>query len=207
MYAIPSIGRAIKVIEEISKTKRGLTAVQLEKQLGIPKSTLYRILYTLDQMEVVSKQKRQFQIGLRSIQLALNLMANVDFRYRAIPYLERLSKETRETSHLAVPYNKHSLIIEVREGSNPISIPSRPGSLISQYNSSHGKVFLAFRIDPNELGDYLADVKLKKKTTNTIVDINQLKEDMESLTSIYPNISKIHKHEHHTNDLECEFKH
>jgi len=176
-YSIPTLSRVIKIIELVSASENGLTLNEIESTLHIPKTTAFRILRTLERENWIQKKADCFTTGHRMIQYGILALSKIELRKLAPPYLDRLSKETGETSHMGVFYSNKVLIADVCDGPKHIKISSRPGSLIAPYCSSMGKILLADMSDES-LDGFLKTLSLERRTQHTITDKETLKKEL-----------------------------
>jgi DNA-binding IclR family transcriptional regulator len=158
--------------------KSGMTLSEIANKVSLPKTTIFRILHTLENEGIVEKYKERYKIGFKLIKLGLQSLGSLDIRNIAISHLHDLSIKLKETTHLAILSDKKSLIIEVCDSSDPVNISARPGKTVDLYCSATGKILLAFKIGENNLDDYLKDIRLSKKTENTITSIKNLKAEI-----------------------------
>jgi IclR family acetate operon transcriptional repressor len=94
-----------------------------------------------------------------------------------MPILERLTAQTDETSHLAIPCDNRSLIVAVQDSSHPLRAASRPGFLAELHCSSTGKTFLAF-LHHERLEEVLGDERPVKRTPQTLTKLSELKQEV-----------------------------
>jgi DNA-binding IclR family transcriptional regulator len=179
-YIVPSLKNSFTILE-ILASNNGLTLQEVSQRTSIPKTTVFRILYTLEQEGVIEKQGDKYTIGFRVIQLGMAALSKMELRNIAIPFLYELSIKLGETSHLAVLSDRKSLIIEVCDSPHPVKISSRPGTLVSLHCSATGKVLLAFAIGAENIDAYYEGMKLEKRTDNTITSISEFKKEIQKI--------------------------
>jgi DNA-binding IclR family transcriptional regulator len=173
-YTIPSLQRGIRIVEAILAAESGLSALQLEEQFGIPKTTIFRILHTLQKANWLEKQGERYQPGHRLIQTGLQALSAMELRRISVPFLDRLSKETGETAHLGIWAGKQVMVAEVCDGPKHIRIACRAGSLTPAHCSSLGKVLLAGVVGSENLKAFFKGETLEKRTPNTITELDEL---------------------------------
>lgn len=179
-YQIPILLKTAKVVEAISEYKEGLTFSELLEKLDIPKTTLFRILQTLESENWLSKKNDRYTIGYMIVHYGLFGLSNRDLRRIARSYLEELQAITSETAHFVVLSGRKSLILEVVESQKHIRPASPVGSLIDLHCSAHGKVFLAYLIK-EDLDKFYLGKELLRHTPNTITNISLLKEEVKEI--------------------------
>ena len=179
-YIVPSLKNSFTILE-ILANNNVFTLKEISHRTSIPKTTVFRILYTLEQEGVIEKQGDKYSIGFRVIKLGMAALSKMELRNIAIPFLYELSIKLGETSHLAVLSDRKSLIIEVCDSPHPVKISSRPGTLVSLHCSATGKVLLAFAIGAENIDEYYEGMKLEKRTDNTITSISEFKKEIQKI--------------------------
>ncbi len=103
-YIVPAVDRAIKVLELLSASPRGLSLAQLALQTHVPKSTMFRILHTLNENSVVveDRERKLFTLGMKLLEWGNAALARIDLKTIAHPHLVKLAHETRESFYQAL---------------------------------------------------------------------------------------------------------
>lgn len=179
-YTIPILQRSIATIEAISENPKGMSFVDLLQKLHIPKTSLFRILHTLEKAEYIEKRGDLYFLGYKMIHYGLITLSRRKIRDVSEPFLRELMESTEETSHLAVLSGKRSMIAEVCDSSKHIKMSSPVGSLIPLYCSAHGKIFLAYNVR-EPLKPFFAGEELIKRTKNTHTRISDLEKEIEKV--------------------------
>lgn len=143
-YVIPNLRNACRVLKLLREHPAGLKASDLARTLGIPVTTTMRIMATLQIEGLARKAEGRYCLGPALIHLGSAALAGTDIRKAALPLLAKLTLETGETSHLAVPCNERSLIIAVQDSPHPLRTVSPAGFLADLHSSATGKIFLAY---------------------------------------------------------------
>jgi len=177
-YQIPVLGKTFAIIELISQNTEGISFSQIVSTLQEPKTTVFRILQTLEKNHWIEKKGDLYSLSYMFIHYGLTTLAKRDIRTRALPYLEKMTAAVKESSHLAVLSGKMSMILEVVESPQHIKPVSRIGSLLPMHCTSHGKILLAFGVDV-PVKDFLAGEELERKTEHTITDLDALQKEID----------------------------
>ncbi len=177
-YSIPILEKTFSVIKCISKHDDGLTLSDIVKKLEAPKSTIYKILYTLEQELIIEKKYDRFFLGNMLLHYGLHTLSQRDLKGVARPFLTSLMEETGETAHLAVPVGMQTMILDVVLTTHPIRFSSPVGSLFPLYCTSHGKLFLAHN-DEFSLEEYFEANPPVKRTENTITELPAMQKEIE----------------------------
>ncbi|HDS84119.1 MAG TPA: IclR family transcriptional regulator [Phycisphaerales bacterium] len=172
-YAVPNLRKAILVLKMLASAEQGISAVQIEQHLGIPRTTAFRILKTLTLDGMIDKKGSLFYAGAGLLEVGLMALRKSQLRESAVPILQGLTGQTGLTSHLAVPGGWHSLILEVCDSTEPIRVASRPGTLADLHCSATGKLFLAFCYT-DRLEAFCREVRPQRRTEHTKITFEDL---------------------------------
>lgn len=179
-YSIPVLGKTFAVIKCISEHDSGLTLSDIVKKIDAPKSTVFKILFTLEQELIVEKKSDLYFLGSMLIHYGLHTLSQRDLTGVARPFMSALMEETGETVHLAVPVGMQTMIIDVVLTTHPIRFSSPVGSLFPLYCTSHGKLFLTYNNDFT-LDEYLETTTLLKRTEFTITEADALRNEIKNI--------------------------
>ena len=175
-YVIPNLRNACRILKLLGSTADGFKAADIGRRLGIPVTTTLRIMTTLHLEGLVRKNGALFELGPVLIQLGNASLAGTEIRTAALPVLERLTAQTDETSHLAIPCEDRSLVVAVQDSPHPLRAASRPGFLAELHCSSTGKTFLAF-LHQQRLTELYTGARLPKRTAHTLTTLNEIRRE------------------------------
>lgn len=169
-----SLGKAFHVMEVLASSEGALSLMEIVQELGFHKPTVHRILRELVELGYVSRvEKGVYQITPKLRRLALG---GIDDRLTEIadPFLRALHDETAETVNLGVLRGTKIRYLRVLESKHPLRRIVEPNSTDPFYSTSLGRAITLQMSDAT--WDALIDrTKLIARTTETVVDINQLR--------------------------------
>lgn len=112
--SVPAIERALAVLEFLAQSKSGFSTSEISRRLGLPKSSTYLIVETLERQGFLQKnlQTGKYCLGLKLISLSRNAVENLDLREEAKPFLRSLMQEAQLIVHMAVLDGTEAMIIE-----------------------------------------------------------------------------------------------
>ncbi|MDG3142716.1 IclR family transcriptional regulator [Streptococcus suis] len=173
---IQAIVNAIKILDVINEKGASGTR-EIAKLLNIPKSTVFRILKSLeDQNLIISTSDDKFAIGYKLLDYRVGTKKEQNLIAYALPYLKDFAKTTQETINLAIPINNKSFVIHSEEGEY-YTLQSNMLPEADFYCSSTGKIFLADMTEA-DLQDYFSKDH-PKRTINTITDYQTFQAEKE----------------------------
>lgn len=144
---IRSIERAIDVLSCFDQQMPQLSVTDLQKQTGLSRPTLYRILATLEGKGVIRSfgDPQRFELGHEASRLGANWIGQDDFLRAARPILSRLWKETGETVALfIVGENDQKICIEELQSAQALTFTRGVGFMEDLDTGASGKAMLAF---------------------------------------------------------------
>ena len=145
-YLINSVLRAAQILESFSANKFHYTNSELAIKLGLNKSTMTRLLYSLEKAGFLVRDPKTREYRLtHSLFCIGNVYINqIDLHKGAMPLLAQLSESCKETVHLAVLREFQVFYLDKVEGPQSISMTSAIGETNPAYCTGVGKVLLAY---------------------------------------------------------------
>ena len=129
----------------------GLTFSELVARAGLPRTTVHRIRYALEEEGFVCADEATGRLHLGPGLLQLAVASRRDLPTVVRPYLERLSRELNETVDLGVLDGTHVLFIAQHPApQRSLMVVSRVGARFPAFCTANGKVLLA-QLSPEEL--------------------------------------------------------
>ncbi|CAN5527475.1 hypothetical protein BH24ACT21_BH24ACT21_14940 [soil metagenome] len=109
-----ALQNGIQVLKTFSREEPVLGVTEISRRVGLHKSTVSRILATLEENAIVERHPTngRFRLGVGVIELASPMLANLDVRRLARPFLENLTHATGETSGLVVWNQGTAVVVE-----------------------------------------------------------------------------------------------
>lgn len=179
-----TVGKALDLLDRVASAGRPVRFSDLLEESPYPKATLYRLLQTLTDQGMLSFDlgDHTYRPGLRLVRLAHSAWAQSSLAPIARPYLDTLSKDLRETVHLAQLDNGHVLYIDKRNAAKPIEMFSQAGKIGPAYCTGVGKAMLAF-LDPQALQEALRRQAFTRFTPATHGSEASLRADLDRIRS------------------------
>lgn len=179
---IQSLVRANAILQAIASAPMGSARLtDIQRSTGLKKTTVHTLLETLVALGFVAHDRdRNYQLGLRILQLGRLAESNIDLALIARPALIRLCQQTRETVNLALPGATDALVISSLVERHGVRATSYTGWRVYYHASALGKSMLA-HFDPLHRKAILDTVPLASLTENTIVEPASLEQALERI--------------------------
>lgn len=172
-----TVEKALKVLELLSTYDSPVRLADLSRQLGMNKSTTYRMLESMSQYGFVRQDKSsaRYMITTKLWEIGVRAFQRFDIRAWGRPYLEEIGRKVRETAVLTIVDDQEVVIIDKFESSRPVQAFSPLGSRSPLHCSSLGKAFLM--VDTEEKLQELR-LPLRAFTKRTITTLPRLQAEI-----------------------------
>jgi len=168
------------MLAELEKSPAGLTLKGLAERTGVTRSTVYRILNSLEAHGMVRQvDGARFILGPRLLSLASSVISPPIGRVvaeRAQPHLDRLAATLGESSKVSVYDRGFVLVVAAASGNNPYALRAAVGQHLPIHAGAGSKVLLA-NLPAEEVERILAG-ELKRFTALTLVDPDALRAEI-----------------------------
>lgn len=175
-----SVQRASRLLKAVATRKEGLTLTELSLATGLPESTVYRLLATLEGegfVERSSDGSARFQIGLEIFRLGSTVLDRLGIGQHVLAYLEELAALTGETVNLGALQEFRVLYLQKVESQHPLRASLIVGATVPAHCSANGKMLLA-QLDATRLDALLATHPLVPRGPRTILDPDALRAEL-----------------------------
>jgi len=118
----PAVGHALDVLQLLARHTEPLPAAAIARDLGLPRSSTYRLLATLADRGFVShlRESGRFGLGAAVYELGSAYRRQAPLQRIAAPLLARLVDATTHNAHLAVMHGRDVLyVVEERAAGRP----------------------------------------------------------------------------------------
>lgn len=168
---VQSVQRAIAILKCFTADEPELSIGELSRRAGLPKSTVFRLVLTLEAGGLIAQNPEtgRYRLGVDLIGLANNVIAYADVRRIARSHLRKLADTVQDTVSLTVLDRGDAVNLEQFEP--PGRLVMRVGWVgrrMPAHTVSAGKAIIAFLGEQEE--GALLDGHLKALTAHTITD-------------------------------------
>jgi len=179
---LSSVKKALQVLEQFGREEPELSLAHLSRRLGMHKSSVLRMLGTLQAAGFVEKDpgSGRYRLGLKILELAGRVTGRHGLRELAAPAMEELARRTGEIVHLAVLDGAQIVYLEKKGQGQVLTVATRIGGRNPAYASAMGKTLLA-GLPAAELRRLLGRGPLPALTEHTISEVPALLEELERI--------------------------
>lgn len=142
---LQSVIKSFTLIEALVEAGEA-SAATLAEEIGEPRSSVYRMLATLQQIGVVEPGSRRglHRPGLGLVRLGGSVLTRFDERQLLLPVLESLRAQTKETVHLALRRGFQAVFIERLQGESAHALAIKLGGVLPLHVGASPRALLAF---------------------------------------------------------------
>jgi len=175
--SVRAVDRALDILLCFSREKPALSLTQIAASIGMSKSTVHRLLATLEKKRFLTRNAGtgKYQLGFRFMELAGQVMDYANESW-ATPYLEELAEQFGETVDLAILDGAHVIYLRVIESRQRVKIAAAIGQRLPAFCTASGKAFLAYL--PAEQVKKFLHAGLTRFTERTLTSQKRLADDL-----------------------------
>lgn len=184
-YSVPSVTRALVILELLAQSRRGLTLSDISRKLTLPKSSVHLLVKTLETTGYLKNNRisGKYHFGLKLVTLSHTALANLDLREQARPFLQDLMLRTGLTVHMAILEQAEAVIIEKVEAPGMLRLATWVGRRLDANSSGVGKALLAFAPD-SSVDQRLSGRPLARHNKNTITSPIKLNRELKKIREL-----------------------
>lgn len=176
-HTIPAIDRMMGVLSALEEEPGGASITSLTAALALPRSTIYRILNTLEAHEVVERRDSgSYRLGRRLLRLAAHVpsgAAELDLAALAQPFLDAVAVATGHSVKLSVLDGEGTRVLAAAQGRRAYALGVTPGQRMPINAGAAGKLLFAF--EPPEGQAAWLSGPLAAFTARTVTEPRRLK--------------------------------
>lgn len=185
---LQSVERAITILKSFSLEKPERGVGELSRELGLHKSTVSRLMATLEQGGLLARnpENQRYRLGIDLIGLAAQVVGYMDVREIARPFLRSLADECQESVNLVVldippaSSERDAHVVNIEQFVPPerrVTNIGRVGRRMPPHCTAAGQVLLAY-LPPSSLEEVLPQ-RLEVFTPHTIAHRKQLNRELD----------------------------
>lgn len=174
-----AVNRVCDILNAFTEHEPVLTLTEISRRIGLPKSTTYRFIESLESQGLIGSEPngRGYRLGYQLIHWGILAQISVEIRSEALPVLRSLTDSTGESSILSMRYGNVATWVELIESPHPVRLAMKVGQRLHLHAGASSKVLLAF-LPEKEIEDLLQDINLLPLEKNTITELGQLRTEI-----------------------------
>jgi DNA-binding IclR family transcriptional regulator len=181
-YILGTLEKAFNILDLFTPKSPELSLNEIVEALSIPKTTAFRLLYTLESYGFIRRVSStgRYRLGLKLIYLGNLASRDYDFVRIACHFMQELRDDVGETVDLTIISNDQVLLIEEIESVNRLRAGySQIGKKLPLHCTASGKVLAAYARE--KISPKWPPKNLPAYTENTITDHKTLEKELVSV--------------------------
>jgi DNA-binding IclR family transcriptional regulator len=177
---VQSVDRAATILELLAhEGESGVT--EIAAQLGVHKSTAFRLIATLERRGLVEQnaERGKYRLGVGILRLAGATTARLDVVQEARPLARALAAKTGETVNIAVLSEGAALYLDQVAGGSSLQSHNWVGQRIPLHATANGKVLLSGLSD-QQIASAVGS-RLRSYTPTTITSLKRLTAEIDEI--------------------------
>lgn len=158
-YAAPALEKGLDILELLAATQHGLSLQEVARSLDRTANEIFRMLDVLVRRGFLARQSDgRYGLTLRLFELAHRHPPVDRLLDAAVPYMQGLARDTRQSNHLSVHHDERLVVLARAESPDPISYSVRPGAHFAFHDDRvSARVISAFQA-PERRSAFLAEL-------------------------------------------------
>jgi DNA-binding IclR family transcriptional regulator len=181
-YIVPAVDRAIHILSLLKTEKREMTIVEIAAATGWHKSSIYKLLLTLDHHGLLSRDPvtKRYSLGVALIEYGRAVLDGFDIQHAARPSLETLKQYSGGSTAVSILRGTKMTLVEAAESTAQVRVSLTVGMTTSATATSHGKAVLAF-LPESQLNEIVRIEGFAKNTKKSITNPGLYRADLEAV--------------------------
>ena len=141
-YTVPALERGLRMLGEFNRDTRVIGAPEFARRLGLPRSTVFRLLSTLEAMGFVERQGNDYRLGVAVLRLGFEYIASLELTELGQPVLQRLCDEIRCPVNIVVRDGRFIVYVAKVTPPTPFTSAVRVGTRLPAHATVLGRILL-----------------------------------------------------------------
>ncbi|WP_175663575.1 IclR family transcriptional regulator [Burkholderia ambifaria] len=178
-YLVPGLERGLRILSEFSAREPVLGAPELSKRIGIPRTTTFRLLQTLEALGFLERVNgdRYFRLGVGVMRLGFEYLNSLELTDLGAPVLERLRDATGLSTHLLIRDQRDVVFVAKAQSNTSMfgSVKVHVGTRLPAHATVHGHVLMG-DLTRDALRQLYPEKRLEQFTERTPGTVDELYE-------------------------------
>jgi DNA-binding IclR family transcriptional regulator len=175
---VPAVDKCFAILNLLAQSKEPMGISDISGKLDLNKSTVFHILHTLTDLNVLENQQDgKFIFGTRFYILGNMAGKRSKLIQTAHPYLERINEKTKLSAFLGLRSDRQAILIDKVDSAYGIKLSSEIGMQMPILAGAGIKAMLS-QLSDGEIDEILLRTDLKRYTPYSIVDKAAYKQEI-----------------------------
>lgn len=175
-YTVESVRHALRILHTfVEDAHWEQSADEIGQRLGLNKSRVFRLLWTLESEGYVRQDPhtKRYRLSLKLLEFGAALARQLDLARTAAPLLAELTRQTGETSYVYALDGLEAVTVAKQECSQPMRIAAEIGRRDTLEVGAACNLLLAYQ--PPEVIDQVLGSVVRRRTDRTVTEPGALR--------------------------------
>ncbi len=178
---VPAIDKCFSILALMAEAKHPFGFNEIVKNLGLNKSTVFNILHTLNDLDVLEKgPDGLFRLGPRLFILGNAAAGGSELIQTVHPYIETINHEFKLSTFFGILSGQEVIVVDKADRGQSVKISSEIGMKIPVFAGVAGKALLS-QLAEADIDEILSENTPKRYTPKSIVDKPSYKKEILSV--------------------------
>ena len=144
-YIVPGLERGLKLLRSFTRERPEAGLGELAREHDLPRTTVFRLLHTLEANGFVTRVPggKQYRLGSAVMNLGFEFLSTLELPEVARPILETLRDDTGASAHLSIREGDEIVYVSRYASRSALTSNIRVGSRLPAHASSMGRAMLS----------------------------------------------------------------
>ncbi|HSW16201.1 MAG TPA: IclR family transcriptional regulator [Ramlibacter sp.] len=142
-YIVPALERGLRLLGEFNRDTRTLGAPEFARRLNLPRSTVFRLLATLESLGFVERAgASDYKLGMAVLRLGFEYLSSLELTELGQPVLSRLCDEIRYACNIVVRDDRAIVYVAKVAPPSPFASSVQVGTRLPAHATVLGRILL-----------------------------------------------------------------
>jgi DNA-binding IclR family transcriptional regulator len=182
VYIVPAVDRAVRILSLLKSERREMTIAEISDAMGYNKSSVYKLLLTLDHHGLLARDPitKRYSLGVALMEYGRAVLSGFDIQHAARPSLRALVAYSGETAILSILRGTKLTMLEVEESTAELHVSLAVGMTNPATATASGKAVLAY-LPEEHLNEILRIEGLARHAKKSITNPGSFRADLETI--------------------------
>lgn len=166
-YVVPGLERGLRLLQLFNRRQRTMGAPEIAKALNVPRSTVFRLIQTLELLEFLERSTDgNYQLGPAVLRVGFEYLASLDLTDLAGPIMQKLRDRTGFAVQLSVRDGREAVVVLKMSPASAFASSVQVGTRFPLNATAYGRALLS-AMTMAELRGIFPDPRLAGASPNT----------------------------------------
>lgn len=179
-YMVPGLERGLRLLECFARDNGELTLAELTRRLDLPRSTVFRLVFTLERLGYLQRSAsgKTYTLGSRILTLGFEYLGSMDLVEVARPYLVALRDDTGASAHMTIREGREIVYVARVASQAQVTSNVHVGTRFKAHATAMGRLLLG-DLNDHALINLYSGVTMERFTDKTPGTIEELLKTVE----------------------------